>query len=79
MRESDPQADTVPLNSPFCRELRSKRFFFARGIPTEAQTYLDGSDHCWCYLTQKPIGPDADKVYPDRCIPGRSCYRSALE
>jgi hypothetical protein len=70
-------ADT--LKSPFCRELRSKRFFMVQGVPTESRQYLDGSDHCWCFLTQQPIGPDGDKVYPDRCTSGRTCYRSSLE
>jgi hypothetical protein len=67
------------LRSPFCRALRSKPFFLAHGIPTDASQYLDGSDHCWCFETQRPIGPDGGKVYPDRCIPGRSCYKSAIE
>jgi hypothetical protein len=72
-----PQERTPP--TPFCRELRSKRFFTTEGVPTEASQYLDGSDHCWCFVTQRPIGPDNGRVYPDRCVPGRSCYRSALE
>ncbi len=69
----------TPPPTPFCRELRSKRFFFVQGVPTQVSQYLDGSDHCWCFLTQRPIGPDGGKVYPDRCVPGRSCYKSALE
>ena len=66
------------LQSPFCSELRSKKFFMIGGIATEAAQYLDGSDHCWCFKTQIPVGPDGGKVYPDRCVPGRSCYKSAL-
>jgi hypothetical protein len=69
---------TTPMQSPFCSELRSKKFFFAQGLPTEASQYLDGSDYCWCYRTQLPIGTDGNKAYPDRCVPGRGCYRSAL-
>jgi hypothetical protein len=47
-------------------------------MPTEAAHYLDDSDHCWCYVTQQVLGPDGGKVDPQRCTPGRSCYRSAL-
>jgi hypothetical protein len=78
MAETKPPGET-PVASPFCRELRSKRFFAVQGVPTDASQYLDRSDHCWCFVTQRPIGPDGAKVYPDRCVPGRSCYRSALE
>jgi hypothetical protein len=77
--EGDGRDVPAGIESPFCRALRSKRFFFAQGVPTDAAQYLDGSDHCWCFETQSPIGPDGGKVYPDRCTPGRRCYRSALE
>ena len=67
-----------PLVSPFCGELRSKKFFMLNTMPTAPSDYLDDSDHCWCYVTQQVLGPDGAKVDPHRCIPGRSCYRSAL-
>jgi len=67
-----------PVVSPFCGELRSKKFFMLNTMPTEAAHYLDDSDHCWCYVTQQVVGPDGDKVDPQRCTPGRNCYRSAL-
>jgi hypothetical protein len=66
------------LVSPFCGELRSKKFFMLNRMPTEAAHYLDDADHCWCYVTQQVIGPDGGKVDPQRCAPGRACYRSAL-
>jgi hypothetical protein len=25
------------------------------------------------------IGPDSGRVHPNRCVPGRECYSSALE
>jgi hypothetical protein len=25
------------------------------------------------------IGPDGGRVHPNRCVPGRVCYNSALE
>ncbi len=66
------------LQSPFCGELRSKKFFMLDTYATEAGQYLDGSNHCWCFRTQQVIGPDGDKVHPEQCVPGRSCYKSAL-
>ncbi len=67
-----------PMVSAFCSELRSKKYFMIDGLATEADQYLDGSSHCWCYLTQQVIGPDGDRAKPNRCTPERSCYRSAL-
>jgi hypothetical protein len=67
-----------PVLSPFCGELRSKKFFMLNSLPTEASHYIDDSDHCWCYVTQQVIGPDGGKVHPERCVAGRGCYRSAL-
>ena len=45
---------------------------------TEAEQYVDASNHCWCYQTQQVIGPDGLPVVPQACTPGRTCYRSAL-
>ena len=64
--------------TPFCGELRSKKYFLLDTIPSQASDLLDGSGHCWCHHTQQPIGPDGLHVLPDLCVPGRSCYRSAL-
>jgi hypothetical protein len=64
--------------TPFCGNLRSKRFFMLDVIPTEAGQFYDPSGHCWCYHTQQVIGPDGSHVFPERCVPGRPCYRSAL-
>jgi hypothetical protein len=77
---TEPAAETgeTVVNSPFCRELRSKKYFFLDTIATDASQYLDGSNHCWCSRTQMVIGPDGDSVAPDLCVPGRPCYRSAL-
>jgi hypothetical protein len=76
-----PATASVPstgVSTPFCGDLRSKNFFMLDVIATEAAQYLDASGHCWCYHTQSVIGPDRNIVRPDRCGPGRSCYRSAL-
>ena len=74
----DAHAGAV-VNSPFCGSLRSKKFFMMDGLATEAAQYIDSSNHCWCRETQQVIGPDGGRVRPERCVPGRSCYISALE
>lgn len=71
--------ERVVIESPFCGSLRSKKFFMMDGLATEADQYLDSSNHCWCRETQQVIGPDGGRVQPHRCVPGRSCYSSALE
>jgi len=65
--------------TPFCGSLRSKKFFMLDALATEAEQYLDASNHCWCRETQQVIGPDGGRATPNRCGPGRSCYTSALE
>jgi hypothetical protein len=67
------------VNSPFCGSLRSKKFFMLDGMATRAEDYLDASNHCWCRETQQVVGPDGSQVNPGSCVPGRSCYSSALE
>ena len=72
---ADPEAQVL---SPFCGELRSKKFFKLDALATEADDYLDAANHCWCRETQQVIGIDGGMVSPERCVPGRSCYKSAL-
>jgi hypothetical protein len=66
------------LQTPFCGDLRSKKFFMLDAIPTDESEFMDPSGHCWCHHTQQPIGPDGQHAAPDLCGPGRNCYRSAL-
>src|SRR5437016_1512090 len=75
--ESDAAAGMVL--SPYCREIRSKRYFFLREMPTEERHLKDGSNHCWCRLTMKVYGPDEEMVRPSDCVSGRSCYRSLFD
>ncbi len=67
------------VQSPFCAELRSKKYFKLLGLATEADDYIDASNHCWCRVTQQVVGPDGSKARPERCGPGRACYQSALQ
>ena len=71
-------AGAAVLQSAFCGSLRSKKIFMLGGLATEASQYLDASNHCWCRETQLVFGPDGGRVRPERCVPGRGCYSSAL-
>lgn len=71
--------EILPLvNSPFCRELRSKRYYFQTSMPTEEGQFLDGSNRCWCNKTMQVVGPDGEMVFPGECAPGRDCYKSVF-
>ena len=74
----EPTDAGASVQSPFCGALRSKKYFMLDGLATEADDYLDGSNHCWCRVTQQVVGPDGGKARPERCVPGRACYQSAL-
>lgn len=66
------------LKTPFCGDLRSKKFYLRNEILTEAEDYHDASGHTFCYHTQMPIGPDGARAAPEYCGLDRKCYRSAL-
>jgi hypothetical protein len=67
------------VESPFCGSLRSKKFFMTNGLAADESDYLDSTEHCWCRETQLVFGPDGGRAHPSRCVPGRSCYSSALK
>jgi hypothetical protein len=75
--EPPAEIENVPA-TPFCGELRSKKFFMLDVLPTEAEQYLDDSAYCWCFRTQQAIGPDGMQASPTGCVPGRACYISGL-
>ena len=64
--------------TPFCAQLRSKKYFMLDVLPTDESQYLDDSNYCWCFRTQQVVGPDGSQAAPDQCKPGRACYQSAL-
>ena len=70
--------DPTQVQSPFCGDLRSKKFFMLDTLATEDAQYLDASNHCWCYQTQQVVGPDGLPVEPSNCTPGRPCYVNSL-
>ena len=75
--ENQPAAKAP--ESTFCREIRSKKFYFLKSVPVDESELLDGSNHCWCYRTMQVVGPDGNMVRPQTCRPGRGCYRSVFE
>ena len=77
-QDTDTGTPAVPL-SPFCRDMRSKRYYFLDQMPTEEKHLLDGSNRCWCQKTMQALGPDGNMVHVQTCTSGRSCYRSHFE
>jgi hypothetical protein len=75
----NPSIQLNVLKTPFCGDLRSKKFYMRDAIPTCAEDYIDSSGHTWCYNTQMPLGPDGMHATPHECGPDRACYRSALQ
>ena len=71
------EADSV--KSPFCRDLRSKRYYFLQEMPTEESHFLDASRQCWCRRTMQAIGPDGERAIPRNCKPDRGCYASRFD
>jgi len=67
------------VQSPFCGQLRSKKYFMLDRLASSAEDYIDGANHVWCFETQEVIGPDNCRVAPENCGPGRSCYVSAVK
>jgi hypothetical protein len=80
LNNAETVTETTPvMQSAFCGSLRSKKFFMIGAMPTEAEDYLDGSNHCWCRETQQAIGPDGGIAQPEHCTAARSCYSSAFD
>lgn len=75
--KQESTARTIPL-TPFCAELRSKKYYMLDRLPAVMEDFLDPSGHCWCYHTQQALGPDGQHAGPEECVPGRRCYRSAF-
>ena len=78
MEANTPEPASPVVQSPFCDELRSKKYYMNQGMPTEEAHVLDASGFCWCFATQGAVGPDGHRVAPGLCGPGRSCYRSTF-
>ena len=83
MTERDPTIRPPPTpapggfrTSPFCLHLQSKKRFSLRGEPERESDLLDASQHCWCRRTMQAVGPDGERVDPQDCRTGRTCFAS---
>jgi len=74
--ESVQDQQALGLESPMCRDLRSKKYFNLKTMPMVPEDILDPSNHCWCRRTMQAIGPDGLLVRPEKCGSKRSCYKS---
>jgi hypothetical protein len=68
------EAHVDPLDSPYCKHLRSKKWYFRTGPPQVARDLLDASNHCWCGVTCESLGRDGDMAEPEGCVRGRGCF-----
>ena len=60
--------------SPYCRNLRTKKYFSAPHPPRNAEELLEASGHCWCRVTGHAVGEDGEVCDPVDCIKGRTCF-----
>ncbi len=67
-----------PTVSPFCQHLSSKKLMIAEDPPMVDRDVLDASQHCWCGVTYKVLGPDGSQCHPEDCRKGRDCFESPL-
>lgn len=63
-----------PGQSPICRHLRSKKYYFLDRPPMESSDVLDASNDCWCGVTMERVGPDDEVCHPDDCRAERACF-----
>lgn len=68
----------MPLVSPFCRHLQTKKRMLGGRPPRTSAELMDASGHCWCACTMKALGPDREFAHPDDCLRGRPCFESAF-
>lgn len=72
-------AEASVVESPYCRDIRSKKYYFLQEMPTREEDLLDSTGSCWCQRTRQAVGPDGEMVHPTDCAPGRSCYTSLFD
>jgi hypothetical protein len=72
-------SEAAPIQTPFCGQLRSKKYFMLDRLAVSPEDFIDATNHVWCCETQEVIGPDNRRVSTDNCRPGRACYSSALK
>ena len=68
-------ADTEKLViSPYCCQLRSKKYYFLTAPPQTEADILDASNGAWCARTMDAVGKDGWPVFPSECQAGRTCF-----
>ena len=65
----------LPITTPPCVHMRSKAMYVTGSVTAPDHPDEEGSQYCWCNMTQHTIGPDQEDVDRPRCIPGRPCYQ----
>lgn len=78
VNQAGPSVNQAGEPSPFCRHLRSKKFYFQTEPPRDEEELLDASKHCWCGTTQGQVGPDNEIVDHEDCRVGRECFEGLL-
>jgi hypothetical protein len=73
---ANPTETTGPRLSPFCGDLRTKRWYFLDAPALTEEELLDASGRAWCKRTMQSLGPDGELVNPETCRRGRACFRS---
>jgi hypothetical protein len=67
--------ESLPVTAPPCIHLRSKAMYVTGSLHAPDHPDEQGSQHCWCNITQHVIGPDHKVVNRPNCIAGRSCFQ----
>ena len=68
--------DELPVvDGPACMHLRSKGMYVTGKMAPTHEADGVGDGYCWCNLTQKALGPDAELVDRPACSTTRSCYQ----
>ena len=67
---------SAPLVSPYCQHLTSKKIMLLESPPMVDRDVLDASQHVWCGVTYKVLGPDRKQCSPEDCLKGRDCFES---
>ena len=63
------------IQEPPCIHLRSKAIYVTGELKKPRFPDEEGSDNCWCNVSQHVYGPDRGDVSRRLCVPGRECYR----
>ena len=66
-----------PVQHANCIHLRSKAIYVTGELRNTGHPDEEGSQYCWCNLTQHILGPDEKDVAHRACGPDRDCYRES--